>query len=129
MRDIKFKFWDSKNLKMSKTYTLWEMIDEYGWDYIGCVNKPLQYTGVKDLEDREIYEGYIVKFTPWAHGFVGGCDLKDIIPIPGRIEFHDGRFMVIGEVEKQILSEGLTKIIGNIYENPELLSYNTSGLR
>ena len=85
----------------------------------------MQYTGLKDKNDKEIYEGDILKeetsgmykegkFTP--HYSIGFIDWAS--PFDGYVRYKD--------LQKQhswvneIHSEN-TEIIGNIYLNPELL--------
>lgn len=66
MRDLKFRTWsENKNLM---TYWGFNLDGNNAW-FSGPTNDPkgiqMQYTGVKDSEGREIYEGDIVKFTYW----------------------------------------------------------------
>jgi len=92
----------------------------------------LQYTGLKDKNGKEIYEGDIVKANYYDYG-------RKI----GQVLFDDGNFEVkfttsIGQTEhllqeyyiddlRDVCMETKTKffhqpeIIGNIYENPKLL--------
>lgn len=87
--------------------------------------KILQYTGLKDINDKEIYEGYIVKCQELRNDI-----LAEYI---SEVFFEDGCWLVHEnkncDVElylydntnptKSPLTE--IEIIGNIYENPELL--------
>jgi len=76
------------------------------WARVGCNWKLMQFTGLKDKNGKEIYEG-------------------DIVSAFGRtsaVKFHDGYFDCgIDYIESQSLNVDSYEIIGNIYENPELL--------
>lgn len=72
----------------------------------------MQYTGLKDKNGKEIYEGDLIG------------EIEFVVPV----EFHDGSFTV-GNSQSAWewlcarSRKGLdTEVIGNIYENPDLLS-------
>jgi hypothetical protein len=75
-----------------------------------------QYTGITDRKRKEIYERDILKYD-------GGTKINLF-----EIQFMQARFkaLLIGRSDDgQILGYGLwdeSEVIGNIYENPELLS-------
>ena len=103
MREIKFRAWDTKGNLM------WYEVDLPH-------NKPeyliyQQYTGSKDKNGKEVYEGDIVRHND-------GFNIR-ICTVEWR---HSGFAAYVKEsaLPWSILSE-MIEVIGNIYENPELL--------
>ena len=117
MRIPKYKAWDKGNKKIvDVTMILFgsEEIDHsenynepYHWDHFEL----LQYTGLKDKNGVEIYEGYIIKSPDFDNQHV--VEYKDII------QSDDMTAPGIGFQFNSDPNE--MEIIGNIYENPELL--------
>lgn len=145
MRENKFRAWDKKGKKMFivrelrffKTGELDVVIvdySNYGDEIVRALNDVdlIQYTGLKDKSGKEIWEGDIVK-----------CKLSSTQRYKGIIQFKAGHFFIhafwysfkpIGrwDLEKRKLcgksSTNLSidcemQIIGNIYENPEILNH------
>lgn len=114
MREIKFKAWDEKRKKMYD----WEFIKRYNWcmDDFDNSQKYMQYTGLKDKNGREIYEGDIVasQFSSaiWHNSVVGFRDGAFGI----EFDFPTEGFVLLSRSNLKTL-----EVIGNIYENPELL--------
>lgn len=71
----------------------------------------MQSTGIKDDYDEEIFEGDIVKYSI-ANGF--SYEIDGI----AAVEYHQGGF-IVSQFHICELTE--IEVIGNIYENPELL--------
>lgn len=76
----------------------------------------MQYIGLKDKNGKEIFENDIIKLSDKLHGY---------------ITFKEGKFIVIyieKNLPKKIQDCGIYlscyEVIGNIYENPELLKEN-----
>jgi len=126
MREIKFRAW----LKEKK-----EMIDNArpdffckqlhylrgnsagGQDVLGVSTEDIelmQYTGLKDMREKEIYEGDVLS---------NGNDEK-----PYKVIFENGSYRAEFEEDFEeysfdlidVVAQGC-EIIGNIYENPELI--------
>lgn len=89
-----------------------------------------QYTGLKDKNGTKIFEGDIV-LVPYIDP-IFKCTWNDTSPCERAIVKHcNGMFCVeyIESGDKFTLSamDGYMKIIGNIYDNPELLGGNNNG--
>ena len=85
-----------------------------------------QYTGLKDENGKEIYEGDIIEFS--YDMFVGNFDT---FVAKGKVVFEEGAFYVeVFENERTTKDEAYLlysinldtiEVVGNIYHNPELL--------
>jgi uncharacterized phage protein (TIGR01671 family) len=120
MREIKFRAWcfDSKKLSYNiigniyiSEMALWANSHEY---------ELMQYIGLKDKNRKYIYEGDIVKIPA---GWFGDIHYKESV---GIIEYLENEFYPRNPndnngVTWQEFNWKDVEIIGNIYENPELL--------
>ena len=76
------------------------------------VNPIMQYTGLKDKNGKEIYEGYIVTFRGgYGHHYVVEYEGSSFVHVTG-CPFTS---------QDPIGTESDIEVIGNKYENPELL--------
>lgn len=104
-REIKFRAWDGSQMS-SNVITIQELANkDFAWDANKLVW--LEYTGLKDKNGIEIYDGDVVKWT-----------VNDVDRI-SEVIFDSGCFWM-NKVWNDWL-RGEYEVIGNIYENPELL--------
>jgi uncharacterized phage protein (TIGR01671 family) len=108
-RPFKFRAWDTK---LNHFTSIFECLFFNNPEYIVT-----QFTGLKDKNNKEIYEGDIIKWTD-TDFFDDNWSERDIIEI---VEFINGGFYPIFEWPPEVISENLVEVIGNIYQNPELL--------
>jgi len=112
MREIKFRAWDPIHKRMfdcdiisdDRGYEHWQYFED-GNPYSNIL---MQFTGLKDKNGKEIYEGDAVKF--WSNELIGFIYWSEST---ARFEISQGHFNIV-DISK-------SEIIGNIYENPELL--------
>ena len=85
-----------------------------------------QFTGKKDKNEKEIYEGDVCKCRYYKHAE------KDLYLTQKVVFKHASFFVVAGDLKPDLETETYTdcplswvneiEIIGNIYENPELIN-------
>ena len=117
MREIKFRAWDTE----SKVMWDWDEMQEW-WEDVGYHDNmlrgnhyvPMQYTGLKDSEGTEIYEGDILESVAFGSEEIG------------KIVYSEDDAMFELDIDGVVLkfsneSSKWWTVIGNICENPELL--------
>jgi len=132
MKEIKFRAWDKQDKEMLEPFDLYSIgivNGENGYDpkyYI-----LLQYTGLKDKNGKEIYEGDILLMPVYPSesnpngepdmgvvGFTAGAFGWRYLNSKGKPTGQFESFLSWNGESDNLLEE---KVIGNIYENPELL--------
>lgn len=124
-REIKFRAWDSIS------ENLW------GWDIVSKNPIPdfdlehytlMQYTGLKDKNGKEIYEGDIIEFIFWTYHehevethYIGEIQIDEKLQSTTFVFTDSGKRRYYALYELTFDSESDIEVIGNIYENPELL--------
>ena len=123
MRELKFKFWNKiarrfqppskyaiqgDGLYVSYDYDMMAWDDPSSFD--DSILVPCQYTGLKDKNGKEIYEGDILSYDG-IHKVGNGVSI---------VSFDDGSFMI----DEDIASKDWAvehEVVGNIFENNDLL--------
>ena len=134
MREIKFRAYYKADKRIyevlyldfaSNELGLWDEETEFDFECSFEDVELMQYTGLKDQNNAEIYESYIVKFDPQSP-----CGDEFYNPRDGEMGevILDFGSLVVRPIDKKredlrfSLSElGDWVVVGNIYENPELL--------
>lgn len=138
MRVIKFRAWDKKEKEMfyeddikisfapdtdtalTELNCFFDSLDNCGYEDGHTVSEGIpdekwilmQYTGLKDSKNREIWEGDVVRF----------MELNLVV------EFHEAHFMIVDFARTghedlwKALKRSDVEVIGNKFENPELLN-------
>lgn len=121
MREIKFRAWIDEADKLAKVQSLkifgdvsYIYLPEDDYEYqipTSCIQ---QFTGLKDKNRKEIYEGDITGEKS-AEGLAAVC------------RFEDGSFTFVAGAERSpcqmwYIENNSIEVIGNLFENPELLT-------
>lgn len=148
MREIKFRAWDEENQCIVDGFTL----NSKGTIDRNWYTNLMQYTGLKDKNGKEVFEGDIIEYFDWCNACevvsTGGKIQKEFIdayknkyinrwnPLKGVVkwnEYHATYEPLTGEYDGESFAsvcrdntfkdypDSYFEVIGNIYENPELI--------
>ena len=141
MREIKFRAWDKKTKQMIFTgfhlmgeVMAFNQIEGYIFKHMEGASSSLerwndietmQYTGLKDKNGKQIYEGDIVRLCE-----EGNFDISVVVFYPHQASFmfrwascwKDEDDFMHADYPSQLHPDRVSReVIGNIWENPELL--------
>ena len=143
MRDIKFRgktennIWKYGSLLKDNPQKIYYIVDNEDGAGREVLEKTIgQYTGLKDKNGKEVYEGDIVEFKDVGeegYEYKEGFDFDNI----AQVVYKNGIYTLsnFGETDnsyhatnstdeerlEEVLRNGNCKVVGNIYDNPELL--------
>jgi len=126
IRQLKFKFWSPPGKAFVQQYKYNGPVDElFNQDDMLI---PSQYTGIKDIHQKEIWEGDIIEFER-------SLTNKDTKKFTAIVSYADAAFLVMAkssdaegtlayiwlhDLSKEIYNWKI-KVIGNKFETPELV--------
>jgi len=151
MRELKFRAWDVSSTDNTNRMIFWDEMKDYTFDEIleAYPDTLMQFTGLKDKNEKEIYEGDILKITR-VNWYCPGhpennTDVIDQVEIYWDEE-KNGMFSRTFDFERlkrnpnqrpycssgslgsgwndERADENIWEVIGNIYENPELTKHD-----
>lgn len=125
-QEIKFRAWNKKDKVMVDVAAmnfgpsgLWSLIEDADDAELQLADnyELMQYTGLKDKNGREIYEGDIVR--------TGEDNIGDPDPTIGQVIMREGSWLIENEKKQEeigLFSEITSReVIGNIFEDKQLL--------
>ncbi|WP_431162817.1 YopX family protein [Bacillus mycoides] len=115
MQVVKFRVWDMKRKEMVYINDLYFFEEEGIHEIIDGIAKGhhtaykiMQYTSMKDKKGKRVYEGDIISYRDRVYE----SDEREVIC------FIDGGF---GTKDWWLRDIGEYEVVGNVYENPELI--------
>lgn len=116
MREIRFRCWTGEKMDYDYPISTYDanVNSEFYYSFSGQdKNVFMQYIGLKDINGKEIYESDIIKYAKWncIVKYKNGSFILECINFD-----NEGDFFYFAD-----MSNNLLEIIGNLFENPELL--------
>jgi len=129
MREIKFRGWIGEDFIFSECVfqdnDVWRILNPNDDNWWACL-EPQQFTGLKDKNGKEIYEGDIIfheKFEEHSEILYfekGMCFIGLPVEKEVREDYLKGHVHYL-DLTCENLQISKCRVVGNIYENPELL--------
>ena len=128
-REIKFRAWDDNAKAFVSDWVMYPNggceYPQGGWDLGGYKEgdnfKLMQHTGLKDKNGKDIYEGDIVSSTSEFMGHYATHIKKIVWASKGGFHPEGTHVDNLAEFITDTGGKNKSEVIGNIYENPDLL--------
>jgi uncharacterized phage protein (TIGR01671 family) len=131
MRELKFRFFDHKiknEMIYQQSYEAKNVIFDK-WETTPKCSSLMQYTGLRDKNNREIYEGDIVtnKTKDFSGNGFRGKNLKMLVEWDQKecfysLSVYDEEYWGFKKLTKSSAAD--VEVIGNTYENPDMIPNN-----
>jgi len=118
-RKLKFRFWSPAGKAFIKDYKYNGLVDELFDEKEYDILIPQQFTGLKDKNGVEVYEGDLIDFSV---NYTMDLSDRDVIDYKNQEVYYDERLagFYFGKDGFQILDkimEETIEVVGNIFEN------------
>ncbi len=129
-RKIRFRAWDKKRKKFLSPKENSRSVTETGYPYLSFQYIIQQYTGLKDKNNKEIYEGDIVEVTlEDSLGAIAVSVNEETYTETGYVFYNQETcsFRIqLKNYQYCILGGKNLKVVGNVLENPETVPFAQS---
>lgn len=99
---------------------IWMNTDNGQWNFLVDPSTVGQYTGLKDKNGKQIFEGDIIKTNKYGKDDGNGRNFSGYDYF--RVKFCDGGYHMMHKFRRfNLRPDADAEVIGNIHDNPELL--------
>ncbi len=120
MREIKFRAWDNSIPGLQNNMVYFNLSTDNRWIHEKGISI-MQFTGLKDKNGKEIYEGDIVKHKKVDNMILYGVTECIFGHLPREVKWEGCGFRPFSGWINDAHKKFQWEIIGNIWENKELL--------